>query len=332
MPALAGSGRAGARGLRLSRRLCGDRPLPRTPARRRLRSRKQDRPGRLPRAIALPAALLRCRARDAPCLVSRLRCRRAAGVRHAFAFAGRASTGTAAHRLPFRRPQEPRDGQDDVGGGAPSRPRPIRDQLLFDSGGQRRVDRALPRAWRPLSDARRLVRPPGRTADGRRRSRCSGRPVDAHQGRAARHSRIETGAGADHAHRQRRRRRPVGDRLQAHRRLCRSSEQPGFLSGDAVAHGGLRLSVSTRRARCPASVSPRTVGHPSRRRRARRVRQPAKAVAAMPGTLARGPRAHTTRHARDLAAIARSASCVCAVVAPGRHSARAGDRPAAGAR
>ena len=93
--------------------------------------------------------------------------------------------GQAAHRLPVRGPAQPRDGQDDVAGGAPPRPRALRRALLFAVARARRLDRAVRRGGRPLRAARRTLRARGGRAHRGRRPRPARRPVRPHQGRAS---------------------------------------------------------------------------------------------------------------------------------------------------
>ena len=136
-----------------------------------------------------------------------------------------------------------------------------------------------------------------------RRSRHPGRSVDAHQGRAAGHPRAQARARADHARRERRHGRLVDDRLQADRRVSPTCPENQALSTRAAAADGrLRVSrIATSRRRPSIRSIAQTLGHRARHRRHRRVRQPAQAVAPLPGAVARRAGAHPAGRARVLA-------------------------------
>ena len=116
---------------------CGARAVSRRVAPRALSRQRRRRADRFARAASLPAAVLRRRAGDAVPLRADLHVDRAASVRAGTASRAIAQAGKDPRRLPVRRPEESRDGQDDVAGASPSRSRALRGPSVFDVGGAR---------------------------------------------------------------------------------------------------------------------------------------------------------------------------------------------------
>ena len=216
--------------------------------------------------------------------------------------AGDAPPGTAPRRLPVGRPAQPRDGQDDLAGGAPPRPLALRHPLLFAVGATRRVDRAVRGARRPLRVAGGRCRSARPCAHRRRRSRHPGRPVDAHERREAGHPRAQAGARADHACRERRHAsasRPIDFKL-----TDRYADLAGERRRQIETLLPMAGCVYPFRRVAPAADAPVPSRGPRHRRGRgadRRVRHADEAVAALSRALARGARARAARAARVLA-------------------------------
>ena len=273
--------------------------------REEFRARRRGRARRLPRGAALPAAVLRRRARD--CCFGFAQTYDAVGdarLRRAAAAAGDAQARAAAHRLPVRRSAQSRDGQDDVAGDR-SITIASRFELHFYSISHdaRRVDASVSAG---IADALRGRSPTSPSA----RRRCASRADDLDllvdlsthtQGREARHPRAQAGARADHARRERGHRGTVGGRLQAHRPAtptCRRTRRSRSSACCRWKAASIRSGTSRRRPSIRFVASAR---HRRRRGRHRRVRQRAQAVAALPRAVARRARAHPAREARVLA-------------------------------
>ena len=157
----------------------------------------------------------------------------------------------------------------------------------------RRASQSMLSSFQPLgalSDRRRGA------AHRRRRSRRARRSVDAHEGRAARHPRVEARARADHARRERRHARDVGDRLQAdrslrrHRRTIPRSQIEPLLAMDGCVYPYRHIAPAA-----TAAFSRRSAWHRARRDRDRRVLHAAQAVAALPRVVARRAGARSAR-------------------------------------
>ena len=225
-----------ARGLPAPGRFCEPRALSRWPA-----AARNSRPAtRRNWSIASRScSTCCCSSMSSPRLLLRLRARvrrgRGACLRHADAEAGRAQAGAAAHRLPVRRSAQPRDGQDDVAGDRPSRPRATSSCYFYSKSSERdEWTRALRGVGQALHGGRGARRCASGGAHRRRRSRHPRRPVDAHARRAAGHPRAQAGARADHARRER-----------GHRRAC-----PPSTSSSPTATPTCRRTRSSRSSAC----------------------------------------------------------------------------------
>ena len=201
--------------------------------------------------------------------------------------------------------------------------RPLRVLLLLAVERERRMDRQVPRAGRSLRGGGHAVGARGGRTHRRRRARHPGRSVDQHLRGEAGHPRAQAGARPDHARGERGRRRPVDDRLQAHRCVRRRCREPGFPARDAAADAGLRVSLPAHRAGRRAPVSPRCAGPRAGAGFDRRLRQPAEAIPALPRPVARGAGAHPARGAGHFPVLAGAAQRLRPPVCRGRHSRRA---------
>ncbi len=158
-----------------------------------------------------------------------------------------------------------------------------------DERRARRMDGALRIDFFPAYRTRRTDRSRRRAAHCRRRSRCAGRPVDAHQRRAPADPRDEAGTRADHPCRERGNAGDVGNRFQADRPLRRPRRRlrPDAADRAAAGDGRMRLSLS------PCRAGARSDGHPGKPPDTdasggdRRIRHAAEAVAALPRVVAR---------------------------------------------
>ena len=218
---------------------------------------------------------------------------------------------------------------------AASRPRALRAPLLFDvdasaTSGRERFA-ALADRFEVVADARRR--------DAARRIAADDLDIlvdlSTHtQGAKPGILALQAGARADHARRERRHRRPVGDRLQADRSLRRRPGEPG----DSRSRRCCRWTAASIRT----GTSRRPRAHPFRR--GPRSASPADAVVigAFVNPLklsrrclravARGARAHSAREARVLAGESGVPATLRAARRGGGHRRRSPAVPAAGAR
>ncbi len=292
---------AGAGGLPVPRRLRAARALSRRAAARGVPRRRRASARRLPRGAA-----------DSPALYFDVEPEMLLKFAQTYDATAKRVYGEPLPRPPARRPGRLRIGylsadlRNHVMGKMMWQAIAHHDRARFElffyslATRERRLDRALSRRRGPVRGDRGPARARRGAAHRRRRPRRPGRPLDAHQGREARHSRVEARARADHARGERRNGRPVGGRLQADRPLCRHPGEPGVPARGAAGDGRLRLSVPPHRARRRAPFPPRRARHRRRHRRDRRVRQRPQAVAALSRAVARGARAHSPGEARVL--------------------------------
>ena len=142
--------------------------------------------------------------------------------------------------------------------------------------------------------------------------------------RQAGHPRAEAGARADHARRERRHGRAVGDRLQAHRRLCRSAGEPGGSSSRRCCRW-MAASIPYRHV-APArraSVSSRPARHRRRTRSSSArssVRSSCRAAALRCGATCSSASPGGAR--RFAAVVPRCVRAITRLVAAARHRAR----------
>ena len=276
VPERAVARRARARGVPDDGRLRARRSIPRRPAPRRVsRAATSDELADCAGGAAVPAAVLRRRAGDT-CCASRRRTTRgaAASTARRCRVAGDAQAGPDARRVPVRRPAQSRDGQDDVAGDrAVTTARASTLRFYSTSRAARRVDRAVRGRGRRVRRRRRRGRASRRASASRpTTSTCSStcrRTPRARPGILARKpARVQITHVASAG--------TVGLSaidFKLTDALLRRAGEPGVHDRDAAADGGLRLSVSPRRAGADASVPRASARHCRRRGRHRRVRR-----------------------------------------------------------